>query len=189
MTQFNCYQGAAVASANLLPTGWSGRDGILQGQSACQHATSWCQAFATGGHRISYTFGESNLNLIPKLDSALINQVNAWTSRRYRADPRLSIADPASQVDSAPFELKNSVRISRLPRHLLQHIPMLDDLPVNVWAITCMRCCRFHSWGSARLSLKPIFRQQCVSCRVPESTLVTADGSLRRQSATIGDNR
>ena len=45
-----------------------------------------CQrTFAADGLRISYSFGESSLNLVPQLDTALIKQVNAWKCERAGA--------------------------------------------------------------------------------------------------------
>lgn len=50
-----------------------------------QDSTSCQRTIAVGGLRISYTFGESSLPLIPQLDTALINQVNAWKCVRAGA--------------------------------------------------------------------------------------------------------
>lgn len=50
-----------------------------------QASTSCQRTLAADGLRISYSFGESNLNLVPQLDAALIRQVSAWKCNRAGA--------------------------------------------------------------------------------------------------------
>jgi hypothetical protein len=51
----------------------------VQASASCQ------RTLAAGGLRIAYSFGESNLSVVPELDAALINQVNAWKCERAGA--------------------------------------------------------------------------------------------------------
>lgn len=50
-----------------------------------QASTSCRRTFATEGLRISYSFGDSNMDLVPQLDAALVKQVNAWRCNRAGA--------------------------------------------------------------------------------------------------------
>jgi hypothetical protein len=50
-----------------------------------QASTSCRRTFAAEGLRISYSFGDSSLDLVPQLDAALVKQVNAWKCNRAGA--------------------------------------------------------------------------------------------------------
>jgi len=54
---------------------------IIFGQSSAykvQESTSCKRTIAKDGLRISYSFGEANIAVLPALDAAVVEQVNAW---------------------------------------------------------------------------------------------------------------